>query len=105
MSSQTISIGSRGQITLPKKIRDLFKSNTIILELVDEEHVVLSPFYSALFITKEPTLTKYGVGVFSIGQTLDITAAKKELGYKPVVSMEQGINQFAQWWKEVNHAA
>jgi len=43
MSSQTLSIGPRGQITLPKKIRDLFKSNIIILELVDEEHVVLSP--------------------------------------------------------------
>lgn len=43
MNSQTLSIGPRGQITLPKKIRDLFKSNTVILELVDNEHVMISP--------------------------------------------------------------
>tara|TARA_B110000977_G_C10749826_1_gene366381 strand:- start:134 stop:391 length:258 start_codon:yes stop_codon:yes gene_type:complete len=43
MTTQTLSIGSRGQITLPKKIRDLFKSDTIVLELVDNEHVMISP--------------------------------------------------------------
>jgi bifunctional DNA-binding transcriptional regulator/antitoxin component of YhaV-PrlF toxin-antitoxin module len=43
MTTQTLSIGPRGQITLPKKIRDLFKSNTLVLELVDNEHVIISP--------------------------------------------------------------
>lgn len=43
MTSQTLSIGPRGQITLPKKIRDLFKSNAVVLELVDNEHVMISP--------------------------------------------------------------
>jgi bifunctional DNA-binding transcriptional regulator/antitoxin component of YhaV-PrlF toxin-antitoxin module len=43
MISKTLSIGSRGQITLPKKLRDLFKTNTIVLELVDNQHAVISP--------------------------------------------------------------
>jgi len=43
MASQTLSIGPRGQITLPKKIRSLFKSNTVVLELVNNEQVIISP--------------------------------------------------------------
>jgi bifunctional DNA-binding transcriptional regulator/antitoxin component of YhaV-PrlF toxin-antitoxin module len=43
MISRTLLIGSRGQITLPKKLRDLFKTNTIVLELVDNQHAVISP--------------------------------------------------------------
>lgn len=43
MTTQTLSIGPRGQITLPKKVRDLFKSNTIVLELLDNEHAMISP--------------------------------------------------------------
>ena len=43
MITKTLSIGSRGQITLPKKLRDLFKTNTIVLELVDNQHAVISP--------------------------------------------------------------
>jgi bifunctional DNA-binding transcriptional regulator/antitoxin component of YhaV-PrlF toxin-antitoxin module len=43
MISKTLSIGPRGQITLPKKLRNLFKTNTIVLELVDDTHAIISP--------------------------------------------------------------
>lgn len=43
MISKTLSIGARGQITLPKKLRDLFKTNAVVLELVDNQHAVISP--------------------------------------------------------------
>jgi bifunctional DNA-binding transcriptional regulator/antitoxin component of YhaV-PrlF toxin-antitoxin module len=43
MTNQTLSIGPRGQITLPKKIRNLFKNNAVVLELVDNKHVMISP--------------------------------------------------------------
>lgn len=65
---------------------------------------LMEAFASLPFINQEPVLTKYGVGVFSIGQTLDITAAKNDLGYKPIFTMEEGIRKFATWWREVNHA-
>lgn len=49
---------------------------------------------------KEPIFTRYTVGVLSKSQTLDITAARKELGYTPRVRIDEGIAQFAEWWKK-----
>lgn len=49
---------------------------------------------------KEPTFTRYSVGVISKSQTLDIHAAKQELGYCPSISIQQGLSFFAKWWKE-----
>ncbi|MDJ0796959.1 MAG: NAD-dependent epimerase/dehydratase family protein [Calothrix sp. MO_167.B12] len=52
-----------------------------------------------IFFGKEPILTRYTVGLLSFNQTLDITAAKTELGYQPQVSILEGLKVFAQWWK------
>lgn len=82
-----------------------FKPKIIPYNIAHGMAAVMEACASLPFFTNEPLLTKYGVGVFSIGQTLDISAAKKDLGYQPIISMEQGINKFAQWWKEKNHAA
>ena len=49
---------------------------------------------------KEPLLTRYTVGLLSFSQTLDITAAVQQLGYQPHISIDQGLDQFAQWWQE-----
>lgn len=46
----------------------------------------------------EPLITRYGAGVLAFSQTLDISAIERELGYRPVISQEQGIAQHAQWW-------
>lgn len=50
---------------------------------------------------KEPILTKYTVSVLSKSQTLNIEKAKNELGYTPQVSIEEGIQKFVEWWKEI----
>ncbi|MBA4537981.1 SDR family NAD(P)-dependent oxidoreductase [Bacillus aquiflavi] len=47
---------------------------------------------------KEPILTKYSVSVLAKNQTLNIDAARKELGYNPRISIEEGIEQFVEWW-------
>jgi nucleoside-diphosphate-sugar epimerase len=49
---------------------------------------------------REPVFTRYTVGLLAFSQTLDITAAVQELGYKPRVSIEEGLDIFAQWWQE-----
>ncbi len=41
--TKTLQIGSKGQIVLPKKIRDMFNSNIITLKIVDEDKVLISP--------------------------------------------------------------
>lgn len=48
---------------------------------------------------KEPALTRYGVGVLSETQTLDISAARRDLGYAPEVSVSDGLDRFVEWWK------
>jgi bifunctional DNA-binding transcriptional regulator/antitoxin component of YhaV-PrlF toxin-antitoxin module len=43
MLTKTLFIGPKGQVTIPKKIRDLFKTNTIVIEIVDDTHAVITP--------------------------------------------------------------
>lgn len=47
----------------------------------------------------EPLLSRYGVGLLGFSQTLDISAARQQLGYAPTVSVDEGIDRFAHWWK------
>ncbi len=53
----------------------------------------------------EPPVTRFSVGVLSKSQTLDISAARRLLGYEPRVSVAEGLRAFGAWWKEANHAA
>ncbi|RAP57233.1 NAD(P)-dependent oxidoreductase [Oleiagrimonas sp. MCCC 1A03011] len=46
----------------------------------------------------EPRLSRYGVGVLGYSQTFDITRARRVLGYRPSVSVREGIRRFAQGW-------
>ncbi|WP_349969950.1 NAD(P)-dependent oxidoreductase [Pseudomonas caspiana] len=46
----------------------------------------------------EPLLTRYGAGVLAFSQTLNLDAIRNELGYRTVITQEQGIRQHAQWW-------
>lgn len=52
------------------------------------------------YVNKEPLLTRYSVGILAYSQTLDISKAERELGYRPVVTIAEGIRRFCQWWKE-----
>lgn len=47
----------------------------------------------------EPRLTRYGVGVIGYSQTLDITAAQRDLGYRPEIGIEAGIRRFSEYWR------
>ena len=51
-----------------------------------------------LGLGREPLLTRYTVGVLSFSQTLDITSAQTELGYKPKITLEEGLDIFAKDW-------
>ena len=49
---------------------------------------------------REPPITRYGAGVLAFDQTLDITAVRAELGYRPGVGIDEGIRRQACWWRE-----
>ena len=45
-------------------------------------------------------LTAYSLGVLAYDMTLDISKAKKELGYQAIVSLDEGITLTAHWLKK-----
>jgi nucleoside-diphosphate-sugar epimerase len=44
-------------------------------------------------------LTRYTVGLLAADTTLDISAARRDLGYRPSVSIDEGIARFLAAWK------
>ncbi len=48
----------------------------------------------------EPLVTAYSLGLLAYSQTLDITKARRDLDYRPAISLEDGINQVSQWWRD-----
>ncbi|MDF5237661.1 NAD-dependent epimerase/dehydratase family protein, partial [Vibrio parahaemolyticus] len=50
----------------------------------------------------EPRLTSYSAGLFNYHQTLDISKAKQTLNYQPLFSIQEGIQQYANWSKNKN---
>ena len=57
-------------------------------------------FLYKFFPNKEPVFTKYSVALISFNQTLDISKAKEELGYKPIISIEEGLLKLIEYYKE-----
>ena len=54
----------------------------------------------ANFVTKkEPALTRYSVGILKYNMTMDISKARELLNYTPVQTVEDGMNEFIDWWK------
>ena len=49
---------------------------------------------------KEPPLTHYGVSKLNFDFTLDITRAQEELGYQPVITLDEGIEKTAAWLRD-----
>jgi nucleoside-diphosphate-sugar epimerase len=52
-----------------------------------------------LGLDREPLLTRFGAEMLTRTMTLDITRARRELGYTPRVSMEQGLASFLAHWQ------
>lgn len=61
--------------------------------------LMLEHTYRLARIKKEPRLTRYTAAVLAKGQTLNIDAAKKDLQYRPKVSIDEGIQRFADWYR------
>ena len=61
---------------------------------------VLETVYTLIPTQPEPPLTHMAVNMVANSTTLDITAAKNELGYQPKISVDEGFDLFMKWWKE-----
>ncbi|OJJ19350.1 hypothetical protein BKI52_21295 [marine bacterium AO1-C] len=103
--NQVYNITNGKPVYLWKKIR-------LVLELMDKELPAKKIPYSLvsniaqlmewkakLTNGQEPTLTKYGVGTLAKSFTLDISKAKRLLGYAPKVSTDEAIREFVAWYQ------
>jgi len=104
-----IALGKKYNITNgePLAVKEILALVFKALELPYHPRRIPYPLaYTAAFLMeiwahhREPTLTRYSVGVLGKSQTLDISAAQRELGYQPRVSILEGIKRYAQWYKQ-----
>jgi nucleoside-diphosphate-sugar epimerase len=51
-------------------------------------------------IKSEPQMTRFLADELATSHWFDISAAKRDLGYKPTVSMEEGLHRLEVWLKE-----
>ena len=77
-----------------------FRKKKIPYSVLKTVATILESTYRVFKINKEPLVTKYSVSVLGETQTLSIEKARKELGYAPIVSIEKGIETYAEWWKQ-----
>jgi len=77
--------------TLPYKLMTVFAA-------LDEQRCKLLPGFP------EPRLTRYSAGLFHYHQHLDISAAREQLGYRPEISIEEGIRRYASWYRQANES-
>ena len=56
---------------------------------------------TALFTKKKiPVISRYNISQVTRSLTLDISKAQLILGYKPLISTEESLEQFIRWYKE-----
>ena len=56
--------------------------------------------YRILHIKKEPPMTRFVAKELATSHWFDISAAKRDLGYSPRVSMEEGLKKLEDWLKK-----
>ncbi|MEA5573718.1 NAD-dependent epimerase/dehydratase family protein [Calothrix sp. UHCC 0171] len=90
---------------LSEKLESSFKFKAISYPVALGIASLMETVSKHILFGREPILTRYTVGVLACSQTLDITAAKIELGYQPQVTIEEGLSMFSQWWKSQNETS
>lgn len=62
---------------------------------------VVEKFYQLPFIKNPPLMTRYGVVMMGRNLTFNCEKAKRMLGYRPIVSMDDGMRDLTDWIKEI----
>ena len=63
---------------------------------------VLEMVYSVLGKEDEPRMTRFIARQLATAHWYDISAAKRDLGYRPIVSMDEGFKRLTQWFADQN---
>ena len=57
----------------------------------------LETVYKLLAIRSEPPMTRFVANEMATAHWFNIDAAKRDLGYRPLVSTEEGLQRLAAW--------
>lgn len=60
---------------------------------------VLEAVYSTFRLDSEPPLTRFVAEQLATAHWYDISAARRDLGYVPSISLAQGLAEVAAWWQ------
>jgi nucleoside-diphosphate-sugar epimerase len=84
-------------VGLPTQLRQVSLRQALFLAQLMET--------ASVFTRREPLLTRYTVSILARTQTYDLSAARRDLGYAPVVPLEEGIQRtLAALAPEASHA-
>jgi len=61
--------------------------------------------YRLLHVDSEPRLTRFLVSELTTAHWFDISAARRDLGYSPEVSIEEGLARLEQWLREARRSS
>lgn len=76
------------------------RTRTLPYAAADAVAAVMEGVYRMLPVLGEPLLTRYSAAALGVSQTLDISLAREQLGYRPRVTTDEGLRAFAEWWRE-----
>ena len=62
---------------------------------------VVEKFHELPFIKKPPSMSRYGVAIMGLNLTFSCEKAKQKLGYRPTVSIDEGMRGLSDWIKEI----
>lgn len=84
-----------GEVGLPDQLRTVPLRAAYSVAWLMERRALLS--------RREPLLTRFSVLLLARSQTCDIAKARRELGYKPTVSVEEGIERTLEAWRHTKN--
>ena len=80
------------QLQLPRPTKQISLKLVLVVAKLMELHAKWINGY------REPALTVYGVGTLTMSFGMDISKAKKLLGYHPNQSVQEALNEFVEWY-------
>jgi nucleoside-diphosphate-sugar epimerase len=64
---------------------------------------VLEPVWRLLRLDGEPPMTRFLAEQLSTPHWYDISAARRDFGYVPRVTIDEGLQRLATWWRDTRH--
>lgn len=102
-SGEIYNISNHEPKTTAALYGDLFKAMRLDVTLraipygLANQYAKLCECSAKLGLCTRPKLTRYSLGLLAYSQTLTINKAQQQLGYKPLVSLEEGFERYAKW--------